>query len=187
MNRKGAFLMHRGDWPVSALAAVALAACLFLPGCEDEAPRSRVVEEPPAPKVPRAVMAAANKKKEEEFLAANAKKEGVKLLPSGLQYMVLKEGTGVKHEPQDIVRVHYQGSLIDGTVFDSTLERGQPMFNRANGFIEGWNEVLLLMKEGSKWRIFVPSKLAYGEHGRAPKIGPNEMLIFEIELLQATE
>ena len=179
--------MNRPHWPVAVAAALALGACLFQSGCEDE-PRRRTEEEPPVvSKEAQEALAAANKKKEDEFLAANAKKEGVKVLPSGVQYIVLTEGTGMKHPPKDIIRVNYQGMLIDGTVFDSTIERGEPMIHAAGGFIAGWNEVLPLMKEGSKWRIFVPSKLAYGKRGRPPKIGPNEMLIFEIELMKSTD
>ena len=125
-----------------------------------------------------------NKKKGEEFLAENKKKPGVKTTESGLQYLVLKEGTGKKPELDDNVLCHYHGTLIDGTVFDSSVDRGEPASFPVNRVIPGWTEVLQLMKEGSKWRVFIPSKLAYGQRGAPPKIGPNETLIFEIELLQ---
>jgi FKBP-type peptidyl-prolyl cis-trans isomerase FklB len=128
--------------------------------------------------------AESNRKKGEDFLAANAKKEGVKTLPSGLQYTVLKEGTGKHPKPTDTVQIHYHGTLVDGTVFDSTVERNEPITHRVAGFIEGWKEALPLMQEGAKWRIFVPSKLAYGPSGAGGKIGPNETLVFEIELLK---
>jgi FKBP-type peptidyl-prolyl cis-trans isomerase FklB len=126
----------------------------------------------------------ANKKRGEDFLAANAKKEGVKTLPSGLQYLVLKEGTGKKPTLSDVVEIDYHGTLIDGSVFDSSVDRGKPMTHPVSGFIPGWKEALPMMKEGAKWRIFVPSKLAYGQKGAGPAIGPNETLVFEIELLK---
>jgi FKBP-type peptidyl-prolyl cis-trans isomerase FklB len=135
------------------------------------------------PVAPGVSPAEANKKKGEEFLAANAKKEGVKTLPSGLEYVVLKEGTGKKPQATDEVEVHYHGTLIDGTVFDSSVDRGEPASFPVNRVIPGWTEALQLMKEGAKWRVFIPSKLAYRQPGRPPKIGPNETLIFEIELL----
>ncbi len=125
-----------------------------------------------------------NIKEGEAFLAANAKKEGVKTLPSGLQYKVLKNGTGKSPKATDTVKVHYHGTLIDGTVFDSSVERGEPATFPVNGVIAGWIEALQLMKEGDKWQLTIPSKLAYGERG-APggKIGPNSVLVFEVELL----
>jgi len=169
---------------MAAICAFAVAACTFLPGCDDE-PRSKTADDAPvSKKAPRQALADANKKKGEEFLAENAKKEGVKVLPSGLQYVVLKEGTGKKPGPTDEVQVHYHGTLIDGTVFDSSVERGEPMVHPVNGFVEGWKEALPMMKEGSKWRLFVPANLAYGERSAGPKIGPNSTLIFEIELLK---
>src|SRR5438552_13432678 len=125
-----------------------------------------------------------NVKDGEAFLAANAKKEGVKTLPSGLQYKVIKSGAGKSPKATDTVKVHYHGTLIDGTVFDSSVERKEPATFPVNGVIPGWIEGLQLMKEGDKWQLVIPSKLAYGEHG-APggKIGPNSVLIFEVELL----
>jgi FKBP-type peptidyl-prolyl cis-trans isomerase FklB len=170
--------MSRGLWPVAAIGGIALFMCASLSGCGDESVKS--VNDPVTPGLSQGQ---ANKKKGEEFLAANAKKEGVKTLPSGLQYLVLKEGTGKKPGPTDEVEVHYHGTLTDGTVFDSSVDRGTPITHPVNGFIEGWKEALPMMKEGAKWRLFVPSKLAYQQRGAPPKIGPNETLIFEIELL----
>ncbi len=124
-----------------------------------------------------------NKKEGEAFLAENKKKAGVKTLPSGLQYKILKEGTGKIPKATDKVSTHYQGTLIDGTEFDSSYKRGEPATFPVNGVIPGWTEALQLMKVGSKWQLFVPSKLAYNERGAGPKIGPNAVLIFTIELL----
>ena len=124
-----------------------------------------------------------NLKDGEAFLAANAKKEGVKTLPSGLQYKVLKSGSGKTPKATDTVKTHYHGTLIDGSVFDSSVERGEPVEFPVNGVIPGWTEALQLMKEGDKWQLFVPAKLAYGERGAGGKIGPNSTLIFEVELL----
>jgi FKBP-type peptidyl-prolyl cis-trans isomerase FklB len=117
------------------------------------------------------------------FLEENKKKEGVKVLPSGLQYKVLKEGSGKMPTASDTVTVHYRGTLIDGMEFDSSYKRGQPATFSVNGVITGWTEALQLMKEGSKWQIFVPSELAYGEKGQPPRIFPNSVLIFEVELI----
>ena len=119
----------------------------------------------------------------EKFLAENKKKEGVKTTASGLQYKVLKSGNGKTPKATDTVKVHYQGTLIDGTVFDSSIERGEPATFPVNGVIPGWTEVLQLMKEGDKWQVFIPSQLAYGAQGAGPKIGPNSTLIFDVELL----
>jgi len=124
-----------------------------------------------------------NLKEGEAFLAANAKKEGVKTLPSGLQYKVLKSGSGKTPKATDTVKTHYHGTLIDGTVFDSSVERKEPVSFPVNGVIAGWTEALQLMKEGDKWQLFIPAKLAYGERGAGPKIGPNATLVFEVELL----
>ncbi len=124
-----------------------------------------------------------NKKEGEAFLAENKKKEGVKTLASGLQYKVIKEGTGKAPKATDKVSTHYQGTLIDGTEFDSSYKRGEPATFPVNGVIPGWTEALQLMKVGSKWQLFVPSKLAYGEKGAGPLIGPNAVLIFTVELL----
>ncbi len=127
--------------------------------------------------------AAENKKAGEAFLAENKGKEGVKTLPSGLQYQVLQEGTGKTPSSTDQVTTHYHGTLIDGTVFDSSYERNQPATFPVNGVIAGWTEALQLMKEGSKWRLFIPSNLAYGTQGAGDVIGPNATLIFDVELI----
>jgi len=117
------------------------------------------------------------------FLVENAKKDGVKVLPSGLQYKVLKSGSGKTPKATDTVSTHYHGTLIDGTVFDSSVERGEPVSFPVDGVIPGWTEALLLMKEGDKWQLVVPSDLAYGERGAGGRIGPSTTLIFEVELL----
>lgn len=138
-----------------------------------------------------------NKKKEEErkealtknkaagdkFLAENAKKEGVVTLPSGLQYKALKTGTGEKPKADDTVVCNYRGTLIDGTEFDSSYTRGQPARFAVNRVIKGWTEALQLMPIGSKWELYIPSNLAYGEAGSPPRIGPNSTLVFEVEVL----
>jgi FKBP-type peptidyl-prolyl cis-trans isomerase len=123
-----------------------------------------------------------NLKDGEAFLAANAKKDGVKTTASGLQYKVLKSGSGPSPKSTDTVKVQYEGKLIDGTVFDSSIERGEPAVFPLDHVIPGWTEALQLMKVGSKYQLFIPAKLAYGEHGPGP-IGPNSTLIFEVELL----
>lgn len=129
-----------------------------------------------------------NKKEGEAFLAENKKKEGVKTLPSGLQYQVIKEGTGASPKENDSVTTHYEGTLIDGTVFDSSYKRGEPATFPVSGVIKGWTEALQLMKVGSKWRLFVPSELAYGSTPRqGSPIGPNSVLIFDVELLGIDE
>jgi FKBP-type peptidyl-prolyl cis-trans isomerase FklB len=126
-----------------------------------------------------------NIKEGEAFLTANGKKEGVKTTATGLQYKVLKPGDGKGKTPKatDTVKVHYHGTLIDGSVFDSSVERGEPATFGVGQVIPGWTEVLQLMKEGDKWQVYIPSKLAYGERGPSPKIGPNSTLIFDVELL----
>jgi FKBP-type peptidyl-prolyl cis-trans isomerase len=124
-----------------------------------------------------------NLKDGETFLAANAKKEGVKTTASGLQYKVLKSGAGKTPKATDTVKTHYHGTLIDGSVFDSSVDRGEPVTFPVNGVIPGWQEALQLMKVGDKWQLYVPSKLAYRDQGAGPKIGPNSTLIFDVELL----
>jgi FKBP-type peptidyl-prolyl cis-trans isomerase FklB len=123
-----------------------------------------------------------NKQEGTIFLAENKKKEGVKTLPSGLQYKVIKEGTGKMPKASDTVVTQYKGTLLNGTEFDSSYRRNEPATFPVNGIIRGWAEALLLMKEGSKWELFVPPELAYGEQGAGP-IGPNATLIFEVELV----
>lgn len=124
-----------------------------------------------------------NKKAGEEFLHINKGRAGVVELPSGLQYQVLKQGNGAKPSATDKVKCHYHGTLINGTVFDSSVQRGQPAVFGVNQVIPGWVEALQLMPVGSKWRLFIPSNLAYGEHGAGEMIEPNSTLIFDVELL----
>lgn len=124
-----------------------------------------------------------NKQDGEAFLNQNAKASGVVKLPSGLQYKVIKEGTGKIPKATDTVLAHYKGTLIDGTEFDSSFKRNQPTEFKVNGVIPGWIEILQKMKEGSKYAVYIPSNLAYGERGNGPIIGPNAVLIFEIELI----
>jgi len=128
-----------------------------------------------------------NKKEGEVFLAENKKKDGVKTLPSGLQYKVTKAGTGKKPKLTDTVTTQYRGTLIDGTEFDSSYRRGQPVSFPVTGVIPGWTEALQLMEEGAKWQLFIPPNLAYGERGAGRDIGPNATLIFEIELVSIQE
>lgn len=118
-----------------------------------------------------------------KFLEENAKKEGVVTTASGLQYTVITKGDGVQPKETDNVTVHYHGTLLDGTVFDSSVERGQPASFPVNGVIPGWIEALQLMNVGSKYKLFIPSNLAYGERGAGGAIGPNATLIFEVELI----
>ena len=132
----------------------------------------------------RETRAKANLEQSQAFLAANAKKEGVQTLPSGLQYRVIQTGEGKTPGPGDNVRVQYRGTLIDGTEFDSSYERGKPATFRVSRVIKGWKEALQLMKEGDKWELFIPPDLAYGERGRPKAIPPNSALIFEVELVK---
>lgn len=127
-----------------------------------------------------------NKELGEAFLSENKNKEGVVTLASGLQYKVLNEGKGVQPGPTDTVKVHYTGSLINGEVFDSSVERGTPATFPVNGVISGWTEALQLMPSGSKWQLFIPSDLAYGSNGNRT-IGPNETLLFDVELLEVVK
>lgn len=129
-------------------------------------------------------LAETNKKESDEFLAANKTKEGVVSLPSGLQYKILQEGIGPKPAATDAVVVNYRGTLLNGTEFDSSYKHGQPFTAQVvGGIIRGWSEALQLMPVGSKWQLFIPSDLAYGAQGRAPVIGPNSALVFEVELI----
>lgn len=118
-----------------------------------------------------------------KFLEENKKQEGVITLPSGLQYKILKNGNGPKPKASDTVKCHYEGRLINGAIFDSSIRRGEPAEFPVSGVIVGWVEALQLMNTGSKWQLYIPSELAYGSHGAGQSIGPNETLIFDVELL----
>lgn len=125
-----------------------------------------------------------NKKKGKNFLKKNKTKSGVVTLSSGLQYKVIKQGKGKRPKVDSVVETHYKGMLLDGTVFDSSYKRGTPASFPVNGVIKGWTEALQLMPEGSKWKLFIPSDLAYGERGAGRSIPPGSTLVFEVELLQ---
>jgi FKBP-type peptidyl-prolyl cis-trans isomerase FklB len=127
-----------------------------------------------------------NIEKGKKFLEENKKKKGVITLPSGLQYEIMTAGTGAKPGPTDKVKTHYHGTLMDGTVFDSSVQRGEPIEFPVNGVIKGWTEALQLMPTGSKWKLYIPYDLAYGDRGAGGSIGPYETLIFEVELLAVT-
>lgn len=120
---------------------------------------------------------------QKKFFDENGKKTGVITTASGMQYEVIKEGTGAKPTAADNVTTHYHGTLLDGTIFDSSVDRGEPVSFPVTGVIPGWTEALQLMSVGSKWKLYLPSNLAYGEQGAGPSIGPNTPLIFEVELL----
>lgn len=124
-----------------------------------------------------------NREQGDEFRKTNGAKEGVKTTASGLQYEILREGSGRSPEAASVVKVHYEGKLIDGNIFDSSVRRGEPAEFPLNRVIRGWTEGLQLMKEGAKFRFVIPPELAYGEHGAPPAIGPDATLIFEVELL----
>jgi FKBP-type peptidyl-prolyl cis-trans isomerase FklB len=124
-----------------------------------------------------------NLKEGEDFLAANAKKDSVKVLPDGLQYKILRDGTGAQPAAADTVVTHYRGTLIDGKVFDESYGRGEPITFPVSGVIKGWTEALQMMKVGAKWQLFIPASLAYGERGAGQMIGPNSALVFDIELI----
>ena len=126
----------------------------------------------------------ANKKEGEDFLAKNAKEEGVKVLPSGVQYKVIKEGTGAMPKDTSLVKVHYEGRTLDGKVFDSSYKRGNPTDFRANQVIKGWTDALVHMPAGSIWEVYIPQELAYGERQQGADIKPFSVLIFKIELLE---
>lgn len=127
---------------------------------------------------------AVNRNAGEKFLAENAKKEGITTLPSGLQYEVIKEGNGKKPSATDRVQCHYEGTLIDGTIFDSSIKRGEPAVFGVNQVIRGWVEALQLMQEGAKWRLYIPYDMAYGEHGAGEMIPPYSALVFDVELIK---
>ena len=140
---------------------------------------SNEIKNPPRVESPADI----NLREGEEFLAINATKKGVVTLESGMQYEVLTSGSGATPGLNDKVTTHYTGTLIDGTVFDSSVERGQPASFPVSGVIKGWTEALQLMKEGDKWKLYIPYDLAYGERGAGANIGPYAALIFEIELI----
>ncbi len=125
-----------------------------------------------------------NSVESDKFLAANAKRDGVTTTASGLQYEIIKKGDGAKPAASDTVTVHYHGTLVNGKVFDSSVDRKEPATFPVGGVIPGWVEALQLMPLGSKWKLFIPSKLAYGDRGAGPEIGPGSALIFEVELLK---
>jgi FKBP-type peptidyl-prolyl cis-trans isomerase FklB len=127
---------------------------------------------------------AANKARGKSWLEENKKRPGVVELPSGLQYEVVTQGSGPKPGPQSMVTTHYAGTLTDGKKFDSSYDRGEPAQFPVNGVIRGWTEALQLMNEGSKWKLYIPSDLAYGDPGMPPNIGPGETLVFEVELIK---
>ncbi|MBD3322857.1 MAG: hypothetical protein GF350_17290 [Chitinivibrionales bacterium] len=126
----------------------------------------------------------ANQDEQDAFLTENKSKDDVVTTESGLQYKVMRKGTGPKPSASDKVKVHYKGSLLDGKVFDSSYKRRQPAVFQVDGVIKGWSEALQLMKEGAMYKLWVPSELAYGERGAGSQIGPNTMLVFEVELLK---
>lgn len=152
---------------------VLFALLLLLSGCSSEQPKPYDYE-----------LAAANATKGAAFLEQNSSKEGVVTLASGLQYKVLRAGTGISPSLKSNVTVHYRGTTIDGKEFDSSYARGNPMIFQANRVIPGWTEALLLMKEGAKWQLFIPAPIAYGARGAGNAIGPNETLLFDVELLK---
>ena len=123
----------------------------------------------------------------DEFLAQNAQAEGVQQTESGLQYQIVEPGTGEQPTAEDTVTVHYKGTTLSGTQFDSSYDRGQPTTFGVNQVIQGWQEALPMMKEGAKWKVWVPPALGYAERGAPPKIGPNELLVFEMELLEVAD
>jgi FKBP-type peptidyl-prolyl cis-trans isomerase FklB len=168
--------MNRCRWSIAPFAAIALLALLVLPGCEEKGGKSAGRAQVSPDEI--------NKEKGEKFLAENAKKPGVKTTDDGLQYLVLKEGTGKTPKLDDTVVVNYRGTTIDGKVFDSSADRKKPATVKVKDVLAGWREVLQLMKEGSKWRVFIPSQLAYGKRGLRYKLGSNETLIYDIELLK---
>jgi FKBP-type peptidyl-prolyl cis-trans isomerase len=124
-----------------------------------------------------------NSEESEKFLAENSKKEGIKTTASGLQYEILKEGSGVSPSPENSVKVHYLGTFIDGTEFDNSIVKGEPQVVKVDSVLKGWREILPMMRVGARWRVFVPPDLAYGRGGLGGKIPGNKVLVFEMELL----
>ena len=176
--------LKRQDIDVDAKAVIAGIADGFAgkPALTEEEQKAAIMDLQKSAMEKQRAAVETNLKAGEAFLAENAKKEGVKVTASGLQYKVIKSGTGPSPKMTDVVKVHYHGTLIDGTVFDSSVRRNTPATFPVNGVIPGWTEALQLMKVGDKWKLFIPAKLAYGENGPGP-IGPNSVLIFEVELL----
>ena len=164
---------------ILSAAAVALTGCS---GSDQSATGSGTNAATAAPVMPPAGVAD-TKSAGDAFLAANAKKDGVTTTPSGLQYSVIKSGTGDSPKATDTVTVHYTGTTIDGTVFDSSVQRGTPASFPVNAVIPGWVEALQMMKVGDKWKLVIPANLAYGPQSPSPQIPPNSVLIFEVELL----
>ena len=150
----------------------------------DQATAQKLVEQYQAKKQAKLTEMGAKKQKEaNDFLAKNAKEKGVIVTASGLQYKIIEAGEGKSPTSEDKVVAHYTGKLLDGTVFDSSHDRGEPATFPVSGVIKGWQEALPLMKEGGKWQLIIPANLAYGERGAGAKIGPNEALMFDIELV----
>jgi len=149
----------------------------------DQQMRDVLIKYRDAQEAKQKVTAAENKKKGEDFLAKNKTRKGVVVLPSGLQYEVLRKGKGKKPSLDDSITVNYEGTLIDGTVFDSSYKRGQPVTLKLNQVIKGWQIAVPKMSVGAKWKLYVPADLAYGDKSPSPVIGPNSTLIFQVELL----
>ena len=160
-------------------------ACLLFTACQQSSPTA---VPPPTLLPPQAGSASLNLGEGDSFLRANAAKPGVKTTASGLQYQVIQSGPANGRSPSraDMVKVHYRGTLIDGTVFDSSLERGMPAIFGVSQVIPGWTEALQLMKPGDKWMLYIPSRLAYGDRGAGDKIPANSTLIFLVDLLEIT-
>lgn len=148
---------------------------------------ANAINESPQPLSTEQVLDVKNKNEGIVFLEANKKKPGIITLPSGLQYKILVQGNGKKPKDTDTVTVHYQGTLINGTEFDSSYKRGKPISFPLKNVIRGWTEALQLMPVGSTWEVYIPSELAYGEQGAPPVIGPNEVLIFKINLIDISK
>lgn len=165
------------------IASLATVATLGLVACSPQGSSGTAHAESPTPST-NTSMSQSPADKGQEFLKENAKQEGVKTTASGLQYKVLREGSGKQPSATDTVEVNYEGKLINGTVFDSSYKRGQSISFPLNQVIPGWTEGVQLMKEGAKYQFYIPSNLAYGPRGAGGLIGPNETLIFDVELIK---